>query len=81
MCGIHAIITSVARADSGGICEELIGHLKDVNSRRGPDFSLPCLHCGELGHWKATCPTPPNPSKVQAAKNRMHAKQAPLNGR
>ncbi len=39
MCGIHAIITSVARADSGGICEELIGHLKDVNSRRGPDFS------------------------------------------
>lgn len=52
-----------------------------VTPRRGPDFSLPCLHCGELGHWKATCPNPPNPSKVQAAKNRMHAKQAPLNGR
>ena len=52
-----------------------------VPPRRGPDLSLPCLHCGELGHWKINCPNPHNPVKVQDAKKRMNARQAPLNGR
>ena len=34
--------------------------------RGGPDFSFPCLNCGEFGHWKSSCLNPSNPDKVRA---------------
>ena len=37
-------------------------------SRRGPDFSLPCLNCGEFGHWRSSCMNPSNPDKVKASR-------------
>ena len=35
-------------------------------SRGGPDFSFPCLNCGEYGHWKSSCLNPSNPERVRA---------------